>query len=44
MLRMVLTVFTTRLQLFNGPDMMALPGVKPLMDFVIGVSCAAVVC
>jgi hypothetical protein len=27
-----------RLSLFNGPDLMALPGVKPLMDFVIGVS------
>lgn len=29
-----------RLHLFNGPDMMALPGVKPLMDLVIGVSAA----
>lgn len=27
-----------RLSLFNSPDLMALPGVKPLMDFVIGVS------
>lgn len=27
-----------RLHLFNGPDMMALPGVKPLVDFVLGVS------
>lgn len=25
-----------KLHLFNGPDMMALPGVKPIMDLVIG--------
>jgi hypothetical protein len=30
-------VYVCRLHLFNGPDMMALPGVKPLVDFMLGV-------